>query len=310
MIFLDRLADLSDQIRSRILLTLEGQELSVSELQAVLQLPQSTVSRHLNTLQRGGWVKSRPDGPSQRYRLAVDALPQVSQRLWELVREEAAHSAWAQRDRRRLQAVLARRRSRSREFFASAAGRWERLREELFGHRAELLALLGLLEPDWVVGDLGCGAGHLAAAVAPWVARVVAVDESEAMLTAARHRCAGLANVEFRLGELELLPVNEMELDLAVIALVLPYVSEPGRLLAEAARALQPGGRLVVVDLAPHDRTEFAHTLGHLRFGVEADRLTEWFRGAGLVAGRYLPLAPDPSATGPELFLAAARKPG
>lgn len=306
---LDRLQDLADPTRRRLLLALEGRELSVAELQAVLQLPQSTTSRHLKVLADGGWIESRTEGASTRYRFDADSLPRAAGELWALVRREVDGSRVAAGDRDRIARVLAERHRRSREFFATEAGKWDRLREELFGRRSELQALLGLLDPTWVVGDLGCGSGHLAAAMAPFVARVVAVDESPAMLEAARARCAAFGTVDLRQGELELLPVREMELDLAAMALVLPYVPEPGRVLAEAAMALQPGGRLVVMDLQPHDRAEYAQTMGHLWQGLGPDQMQTWLTGAGLVASRYVPLPPDTTAQGPGLFVATARKP-
>lgn len=309
MPILDHLTELSDLTRGRILLALEGRELAVAELQSVLQLPQSTVSRHLGVLSRGGWVTARPDGASHRYRLTPDELSGASRRLWDLVREEVGEDPAVRTDRERLQAVLAERHRRSQAFFASEAGRWDLLREELFGRRFDLQVLLSLLDPDWVVGDLGCGSGHLAATLAPFVRNVVAVDESEAMIDAARSRTEHLPNVEIRQGELELLPVAEAELDLAIVALVLPYLPDPGRILAEAARALQPGGRLLVIDLQPHDRAEYEHTMGHLWLGFEPETLHQWFTAAGLAAARVTALPPDPQASGPGLFTASARKP-
>lgn len=306
---LDHLSALADPTRVRLLMSLEGHELAVGELQQILQLPQSTVSRHLKVLAEEGWVASRPEGTSQRYRATPGVAGEAAGRLWELVRGEASTTAAATQDRDRLREVLARRHGRSRDFFASEAGQWDRLRDELFGGRSELQALLALLDPVAVVGDLGCGTGHFTAAIAPFVRRVVAVDESGPMLAAARARLAGAGNVEFREGQLELLPVNEMELDLAVVSLVLPYVPEPGRVVAEAARAIQPGGRLVVVDLQPHDRAEFGQRLGHLWMGFPEPQVAGWLAGAGLRAVRYAPLAPEPAAKGPSLFLASARKP-
>lgn len=303
------LADLSDPTRGRILLALEGHPLTVAELQAVLQLPQSTVSRHLKVLSDGSWLARTADRASHVYRFPVDGLPPRSRRLWDLVREELAAGRVAERDRQRLRTVLTERHARSRTFFASQAGQWDRIREDLFGRRYELQVLLGLLDPEWTVGDLGCGTGQLAAAVAPVVRRVVAVDESAEMLAAARARLAGFGNVELQHGELELLPLREAELDLAVLALVLPYLPEPGRAVAEAARALQPGGRLVVVDLQPHERTEYGETMGHLWLGFGPAQVLAWFTAAGLATGRVVPLPGDPAARGPGLFLATARKP-
>ena len=305
----DHLTALADSTRSRLLLALETHELTVRELQEALQLPQSTVSRHLKVLADEGWVAARPDGTSHRYRLTPPPAGSSAQRLWGLVREEVGGGQAATRDRERVREVLARRHTRSRTFFATEAGQWDRLREELFGHRYELQALLGLFDPAWVVGDLGCGTGHLAAAVAPFVRKVIAVDESAPMLTAARSRLARLENVDVREGELELLPVNEMELDLAFLALVLPYVPEPSRVLAEAARALQPGGRLVVIDLQPHERADYAQTMGHVWQGFGTAPIQAWLSAAELTDVRYVPLPPEPAAKGPGLFVATARKP-
>jgi ubiquinone/menaquinone biosynthesis C-methylase UbiE len=304
----DRMSALSDTTRSRLLLVLEPHELTVSELCAVLQLPQSTVSRHLKVLGDEGWVASRAEGTRRRYRMAPDQLDAPARRLWTLVREQVAGSPGAAQDARRVQGVLARRRTRSQEFFSSAAGEWDRLRAELFGRRVDLLALLALLDERWTVGDLGCGTGQVTAALAPFVRRVVAVDESAAMLAAARGRLADQENVELRRGELESLPVERGELDAAVLFLVLPYLAEPGRALAEAARALRPGGRLLVVDMTPHDREEFRHQMGHLWQGFSREQLREWAEAAGLGALRYHPLPADPEAKGPVLFACAARK--
>jgi SAM-dependent methyltransferase len=304
---LDRLAVLADPTRSRLLLVLDGQELAVSELCAVLQLPQSTVSRHLKVLNDDGWVVARSEGTTRRYAVAPDLDP-AARRLWHLVRGQVAEDVTAAQDAERLRSVLARRRTRSQEFFAGAAGQWDGLRAELFGRRADLLGLLGLLDDDWVVGDLGCGTGQVAASLAPFVGRVIAVDQSRAMLTAARARLGDVPNVELRHGELEGLPIEASSLDAAVLFLVLDYVPEPARVLAEAARALQPGGRLLVVDMTPHGREEYRRTMGHLWQGFSAGQVGEWLTGAGLERVRYRTLPPDPAAKGPALFAATARR--
>jgi len=306
---LDHLADLADPTRVRLLRVLEAHELTVAELQAVLQLPQSTVSRHLKVLGEGGWIGYRSDGASNRYRFQDEDLPLRTRRVWGVVREDALDGASARADDARVRAVLAQRRSHARSFFATQAGQWDRLREELFGRRSELLALLGLLDPQWAVGDLGCGAGHFAAAVAPFVRRVVAVDESEEMLAAARERLAGFDHVEVRHGELELLPLSEAELDLAAMGLVLPFLPEPARAIAEAARALVPGGRILIVDLQQHDRVEFEETMGHMWLGFTPSQLQGWLVAAGLARPRLVPLSGDPKVKGPGLLVASAVKP-
>ena len=186
----DDLTALADATRSRMLLVLERHELTVSELCAVLQLPQSTVSRHLKTLSDADWVSSRRDGTSRYYTLALDDRGPATRRLWALLREQVSQTPGADQDGRRLRGVLARRQSKSQEFFASAAGQWDRLREDMFGRASYLHALPGLLDPEWIVGDLGCGTGQVAAALAPFVKQVIAVDRSSDMLQAARRRLA------------------------------------------------------------------------------------------------------------------------
>ncbi|HEY7768894.1 metalloregulator ArsR/SmtB family transcription factor [Longimicrobium sp.] len=304
----DRMSALADATRSRLLLVLERHELTVGELCQVLQLPQSTVSRHLKLLGDEGWVSARAEGTSRRYRMPADRLDADARQLWQIVRREVAELAGAAQDAERLRSVLAQRSTRSREFFSSAAGEWDRLRADLFGRRADLLGLLGLVDEAWTVGDLGCGTGQMAASLAPFVARVIAVDGSPAMLEAARARLAGTANVEVREGELESLPIEPGTLDAAVAFLVLHYVAEPADALAQAARALKPGGRLLVVDMMPHDREEYRQAMGHVWQGFELERLGGWMADTGLTAFRYVPLPPDPAAKGPTLFAASARR--
>lgn len=306
---LDRLNALGDETRTRILSLLERSEFTVSELCSVLQIPQPTVSRHLKTLASDGWVVSRAEGRNRHYRFA-SKLEEPSRELWRLIREELGENGVYAADAERATEVLAHRRRRSAEFFAQAADGWESLRVDLFGSDAELLPLYGLLDPAWTVGDLGTGTGGLAALLAPFVARVVGVDRSDEMLEAAGQRLADTPNVELRNGELESLPLEDGELDLAVLSLVLHYVVDPPDVLAEVRRALRAGGRLILVDMRAHDRgAEYAEEMGHVWPGFEAERITGWLEGAGFEGVSVRPLPPDPEALGPLLFLATARSP-
>ncbi len=300
-----RLAALSDPIRARLLAALERHELTVGELHRALQLPQSTVSRHLRALADAGLVASREDGTSNRYRLADTDKDPAARKLWLAVREELGALASVQRDAERVRGVLAARHTASQKFFASSAGQWDRLRTELFGDRAELFAMLGLLEPSWVVADLGCGTGQLTAAIAPFVGRVIAVDESPAMLRAARARLATRDNVEFRQGGLESLPLAEGEVHAAVLSLVLHYIAEPAELLSAVRRALAPGGRLLVLDMLPHDRADLRDRMGHAWQGFSAQQVQDWSREAGYSTCRVAAIPPQPAAKGPNLFVAS-----
>jgi ArsR family transcriptional regulator len=305
---LDHMAALADPIRCRMVLALERHELTVSELCAVLQLPQSTVSRHLKTLGDDGWLSSRRDGTSRYYSVTLDELDPGARKLWPLIREQMSRGIAAEQDERRLKGVLARRRSKSEEFFSSASGRWDHLREEMFGRSFHLQALVALLDPSLTIGDLGCGTGQISALLAPHVARVIGVDGSPDMLQAARNRLDGSTAVEFRLGSLEALPIDDGELDATVMALVLHHVPEPARALAENARVLKPGGRALIIDMLPHDRAEYQQQMGHVWLGFPEKQIGKLLAGAGFTAVRVHALPVDPEAKGPALFVAVGTK--
>jgi SAM-dependent methyltransferase len=305
----DRLSELGDALRCRLLLALGAEELTVSEICQVMQLPQSTASRHLRILADGGWVTGRRDGTSRRYRAAIDRQPEPARNLWLLLRGELQGSREAEQDRRRLRDVVARRRSRSQEFFSTAAGQWSGLRRRLFGQRFEVQALVSLLGPDWTIGDLGCGTGELTETLAAGAGRVIAVDDSPAMLEAARGRLDGRGNVDLRQGRIESLPIADAELDVATLILVLHYLPEPAAAIREAARTLRPGGRLLVVDMLPHARVEYRQEMGHVWLGFEPDEISPWLRAAGLGQITLRPLPTDEDAKGPALFAAVAVKP-
>jgi ArsR family transcriptional regulator len=306
----DHLTVLSDAIRVRMLAVLEGRELTVSELCDVVQLPQSTVSRHLKTLADGDWVSSRPEGTSRLYTLQLDDLDPSARRLWQVVREQVSSSPTAAHDDRRLKQVLAKRRTQSEAFFSSAAGQWDRLREELFGPTSHLRALGALLDPKAVIGDLGCGTGTITEWLSLFCDNVIAVDASKEMLQSARENLAGRKHVQLRQGSLEKLPIENGELDIALMMLVLHHLPEPKRVLAEAARALKAGGRLVILDMLPHEREEYRQTMGHVWLGFSEKQMTSWLHGAGFKDIRWHAMPPESKAKGPSLFVATARRSG
>jgi ArsR family transcriptional regulator len=317
----DHLASLGDPARTRTLLLLDGHELTVTELCGIMQLPQSTVSRHLKALSDAGWVTSRAEGTSHLYTMSRppsnsgrargdgrDAVEPAARRLWQLVREQVGTGAAAAQDHRRLQAAIAARRTKSQEFFSSSAGQWDRLRDEQFGDRFHLSALAAFADPEWTVGDLGCGTGQVSAALAPFVTRVIAVDGSTAMLQAAKKRLHGIGNVELRRGELEALPIDASTLDAATLMLVLHHVPEPERAIGEVARVMKPGGRVLVVDMLPHDRESYRQQMGHVWLGFGEAQVEALLAGGGFTDVRVVGLPPDRRAKGPALFAAAARR--
>jgi ubiquinone/menaquinone biosynthesis C-methylase UbiE/DNA-binding transcriptional ArsR family regulator len=320
---LDSFSVLSDATRCRMLWLLDAQELTVSELCGVLQLPQSTVSRHLKTLADADWVSSRRDGTSRYYSLAVNgngsnghgpvggesgSTKSARAQIWGLTRTAMTGRPGVDQDRRRLAKVLARRSETSQQFFATSAGQWDRLRAELFGDDFATRALVGLVPAGWTVADLGCGTGAMVATLATHVARVIGVDASEEMLGAARSRLSGLGNVELRRGSLESLPIDAASVDAATMMLVLHHLASPGAAIAEAARILKPGGRLLIVDMAPHDHEEYRRQMGHVWLGFSEEQVKRLLTQSGLSAPRVLALPPDDDAKGPELFAASAQK--
>ena len=306
------LATLSDPVRLRLMRVLEREELSVGEVARVVQLPQSTVSRHLKLLTDDGWLASRSEGTSTLYRLTSDDLDLSQRPLWTAVREQlaATESPDLAEDLRRISAVLADRRTDTKAFFGRVAGEWDAVRGELFGDSVTLRALLNLLPADWVVADLGCGTGNAAEVLSPCVKRVIAVDQSEPMLQAARKRLTGTENVEFVQGELERLPISDASVDAAVCVLVLHHIERPEKACAEMARILRPGGVAMIVDMIEHDRVAYRHSMGHRWLGFGVPDIFRMFTSAGLVRPRFSVLSSTSEAKGPGLFACTARKPG
>lgn len=306
---LDSFSALADATRCRMLWLLEQQELTVSELCSVLQLPQSTVSRHLKTLADAGWATSRRNGTSRYYALAAGEGGDdegARAQIWALTRTQLIGRPGVAQDARRLARVLAGRSRASQQFFATAAHEWDRLRDDLFGTQFGAQALVGLLPDDWVVGDLGCGTGQLLPALSSVVRRVIGVDGSDEMLAAARATAGHLENVQVRRGTLEALPLADHTLDAAVMVLVLHHLPSPVLALSEARRVLVPGGRLLIVDMAPHEHEEYRQQMGHVWLGFDEPHMRRLVEQAGFDLRRFAALTPATEAKGPTLFTATA----
>lgn len=295
---------LSDPTRLRLLRLLEQQELGVAELCEVLQLPQSTVSRHLKTLADTAWVVSRRASTSHLYRTLLDELDPPKRDLWLLARRQTENWATAQQDELRLRRLLAARKE-GRAFFEGISAEWDDIRAEQYGASFDLAAAFALLPGDAVIADLGCGTGRTLRDLSPHVRQVIGVDASPQMLKAARKRLAGVKNVELRQGELASLPIEGAACDAALCVLALSYVEEPAAVIREMARILKPGGRAVIVDLLPHDREDFRRQMGQRHRGFANDHIDRLLADAGLGEVRIRPLPPESEAKGPALFVAA-----
>jgi ArsR family transcriptional regulator len=304
---LSRMSSLADPTRLRLLRLLERRELGVIDLCDVLQLPQSTVSRHLKVLADQGWIRSNRQGTSHLYRMPLDQLQHPARRLWFVARDQMEPWATIRQDELRLARRLRHRQDRTRAFFAGAAGDWEKMCRELYGESFVRSALLSLLPSRWVVADLGCGTGLVAAELAAAVGRVIAVDNSPAMLRAARERTAGLANVDLRRGDLAALPIGSASCDAALFLLVLTYVADTPAALREARRILKGGGKLIMVDLLEHDREDFQRRMGQLHRGFSLEQARDMLDAAGFDSVSARALAPERHASGPVLFVASGQ---
>jgi ArsR family transcriptional regulator len=308
-VLLARLQALGDLARLRLLRLLSAHELSVGELARAMQLPQSTVSRHLKLLHEGDWVVKRSEGTASLYRMVAGDLDRGAEALWEAARSQLGTPPTLREDDHRLAEVLAERAQDGRAFFGRIAGEWDALRRDLFGNGFTAEALLALLNPEWTVADLGCGTGQAAALLAPCVKRIIAVDREPAMLEAARRRLADARHIDFRVGDLLDLPLADGEIDAAIVLLVMIYIPDPLAAVREAARALRPGGVLLLVDMVAHDRESYRHTMSHRHLGFDEREVRGWARAAGLSDPRWRRLRADTDAKGPGLFVATMRRP-
>ncbi len=298
---------LGDQKRLRLLRLLERQELGVAELCDILQLPQSTISRHLKLLAEKKWIRSRRHGTTHLYRMILDELDPAARRLWLLARQRTEEWNDVRQDEMRLAQTLRQRQSRGQRFFAASAEHWDKMRMDLYGQGFISAALLGLLPRDMVVADLGCGTGAMAAQLAPHVGRVIGVDNSAAMLKAARGRTSQWENVEIRQGDIQAIPIEDAACDAVLLLLVLTYVSDVAATLEEAGRILRPDGSIVIVDLLPHDREEFRRQMGQVSAGLDPTALERQMEEIGFSTD-IRPLPPEPNVKGPALFVARARR--
>jgi ubiquinone/menaquinone biosynthesis C-methylase UbiE/DNA-binding transcriptional ArsR family regulator len=299
---------LADRTRLRLLRLLEHHELGVVELCDILQLPQSTVSRHLKILADQKWVHNRRDGATHWYRTILDELEPAARKLWLLAREQTADWATVHQDELRLRRRLRNREQDAQTFFAGAAGKWDKLRRELYGESFTNAAMLALLPRDYVIADLGCGTGQTTALLADHVKQVIGVDSSAAMLKAASKRIGEKENVKLFRGDLASTPLENESCDAALLLLVLTYVPTIATVLREANRITKAGGKIVIVDLLLHDRDDFRRQMGQQHSGFDLQQLKIDLTAAGFSDVNVSPLAPEPNAKGPALFLAGGTR--
>jgi ArsR family transcriptional regulator len=275
---------LGDEARLRLLRVLDKDRFNVKELTGILGLAQSGVSRHLGLLKESELVVEERDGAYTFYRLSPTVREDQKSPLWPLLQaqfEAAASSTLLKADDSRLQEVLRLR----RENFEHVGPDTRDGRQLVPGRSwAAWSRALGMLLPPLEVADLGCGEGYLTVETARWAKHVTAVDRSAGVLARAKALAERkrLSNITWKKGELEKLPIDDGTMDVALLSQALHHASEPAAALAEGARILKPGGRLLILDLRPHDETWVREKLGDQWFGFSDDHLTGLLTRAGL----------------------------
>ncbi len=297
---------LSDPHRVRLLRALSRHELAVGEAGRALQMPQSTVSRQLKLLFDGKMLQRRVEGTTSLYRVDRDGMPAAVRSLWKLAQASLARAADLEQDDARLTAVIAARRA-GNGFFSRVGGDWDIIRNELFGSLVGWEAALGLLQPNAVVADLGCGTGEIAERIAPYVGKVFAVDSERAMIAAARQRLSRHSNVVCTEGDLMHPPIRSGTIDAAVVSLVLHHVADPAAAVRATSRLLKPGGSLLLIDMIAHARGDYRSTMGHRHLGFSQGDVRRWAEAAGLRMERWHRIVPAIEAKGPGLFSALLR---
>jgi len=266
----------ADPNRLRLLLLLEREELSVAEMQEILAKGQSQISTHLAQLKHAGLVDDRRTGKNAFYRLkAPDDLMQF-------LRKAAVEVPEAEQDREALRHVMRNRQDKMRRYFDELAGKFGRQYVPGRSWKGVAEALLKLM-PPMVIADLGAGEGTISQLMAQRAKKVIAIDNSEKMVEfgaglAKKHK---IANLEFRLGDLEDVPIRTATVDLAFLSQALHHAVHPEKAVAEAWRILKPKGKIAVLDLNRHHFEEAREMYADLWLGFTELDLEKYLKGAG-----------------------------
>ncbi len=282
--------------RLRLLMLIAEAELTVTDLTEILRQSQPRLSRHLRLLSEAGLVERFREGSWAFFRLAErGSIADVARAL---VARLDPNDPVIARDRERLAAVRAARAAAAQNYFRRHAAEWDRIRQLHVADEAVEAAIRGAIgaQPIRALLDLGTGTGRMLELFAANAERGLGLDMSLDMLALARARLdrAGLKNCSVRQGNIYDLALPRDSFDVVIIHQVLHFLDDSGRAIGEAARVLRPGGRLLVVDFAPHDLEFLREEHAHRRLGFATEAVTQWLEGAGLNVVRQETLAPGP----------------
>jgi len=279
--------------RLRILSLLATEELSVMELARILDQSQPRVSRHLKLMAEAGLIERFPDGAWVFYRLPASG---PSRHLADAVLDLLDDAA-ADRDGSRLQAVRAQRHAQAAEYFERVAPQWDQIRSLYVSEAAVEAAIDRAAGPGPFkrVVDLGTGSGRMLSLLGKRARSAVGLDLSQQMLNIARRNVseAGVGKIELRHGDIFATRLPGQGADLVVVHQVLHYLTDPAAAVTEAARLVEPGGRLLIVDFAPHDHEQLRAEHQHRRLGFSDAEIARWVSEAGLEPTAPIALPPD-----------------
>jgi len=288
MEFVRALKALADPQRLRILAAVSEEELTVGEVQEVVQSAQSSVSRNLSILRAAGFVQDRRDGTSV-YFSARREMPESARELFQSLQNRLEGIPEIKRDHERLADCRRRRLQRSKSYFESVAGDWEKIRKSYFDDRVTSLAIEKLLPRRLTIADIGCGTGTLSFELARFAQQVIGIDLSKEMLrralAVANERA--IVNVEFRQGDALKLPLSPASVDAAFCVMVLHFLPEPERAITELCRVTRPGGSVILVDLVQHNQAWMREQMAHEWLGFDQSTIEKWFRRGGAEAIDY-----------------------
>jgi ArsR family transcriptional regulator len=293
----------ADPSRLRLLLLLEQEELSVAELQDILAQGQSRISTHLAQLKQAGLVDDRREGKNAFYRLTAPA------ELMDLLRKAAGEVPEAAEDRQSLRLTLRKRQDQMRRYFDELAGKFGRQYVPGRSWKGVAEALLKLM-PPMVIADLGAGEGTISQLMAQRAKKVIAIDNSEKMVGfgAELARKHGIGNMEYRLGDLEDVPIRSGTVDLAFLSQALHHARHPHRAVEEARRILKPGGRIAVLDLNRHHFEEAREMYADVWLGFTELELERYLKGGGFKNVETAVVYKEPEAPYFETLLGTGEK--
>ena len=312
---LDILKALSEEVRLRIFRLVSMQELYVNELVNILEMSQPRISRHLSVLKNTALVVGRREGNWIYYHANDTADDTFAANIRRTISDHLLDETFFPEDLSRLANVLARRKANSTAWFDNVASEWDRIKRNYIQDMLPFMVATNFIQSGAVAADIGTGTGEVLLTLAKSAGKVIGIDSSARMLDVCRDRIAqsGLDNVELRLGDAEALPLDDAECDTVFSSMLLHHLPSPQQGIAEMARALAPGGKVVIIDLVKHANDWTREVMADLWLGFTEEQIQDYLQEAGFVDLSYststvLSPADGDRAEKLQIFIAIAAK--